>query len=87
MHTLSEKIKKEFLPFVMKPGRYVGNELNVIKKEPEGKLKFALIYPDIYENGMSYLGLQILYHIINQRPTSLCERAFLPWPDARRFEK
>jgi len=87
MHPLSERIKKEFLPFVMKPGRYVGNELNVIKKEPEGKLKFALIYPDIYENGMSYLGLQILYHIINQRPNSLCERVFLPWPDAEEILK
>ena len=72
---------------MMKPGRYVGNELNVVKKEPAGKLKFALIYPDIYENGMSYLGLQILYHIINQRPTTLCERAFLPWPDAEEILK
>jgi radical SAM family uncharacterized protein/radical SAM-linked protein len=87
MHPLSERIKKELLPFVMKPGRYVGNELNVIKKEPGEKLKFALIYPDIYENGMSYLGLQILYHIINQRPASLCERAFLPWPDAEEVLK
>ena len=82
MHPLSERIKKELLPFVIKPGRYIGNELNVIKKEPEDKLKFALIYPDIYEIGMSYLGLQILYYIINKRPTTLCERAFLPWPDA-----
>jgi radical SAM family uncharacterized protein/radical SAM-linked protein len=82
MHPLSKRIKEEFLPYVIKPGRYIGNELNVIKKEPEGKLKFALIYPDIYEIGMSYLGLQILYHIINKRSTTLCERAFLPWPDA-----
>jgi len=82
MHPLSKRIKKELLPFVIKPGRYIGNELNVIKKEPAGKLKFALIYPDIYEIGMSYLGLQILYHIINKRSTTLCERAFLPWPDA-----
>jgi radical SAM family uncharacterized protein/radical SAM-linked protein len=87
MHPLSERIKKELLPFVMKPGRYIGNELNAVKKEPEGKLKFALIYPDIYENGMSYLGLQILYHIINQRLNSLCERAFLPWPDAEEILK
>jgi radical SAM family uncharacterized protein/radical SAM-linked protein len=82
MHPLSKRIKEEFLPYVIKPGRYIGNELNVIKKEPEDKLKFALIYPDIYEIGMSYLGLQILYHIINKRPATLCERAFLPWPDA-----
>jgi len=82
MHPLSEKIKEELLPFVIKPGRYLGNELNIIRKEPEDKLKFALVYPDIYEIGMSYLGLQILYHIINKRTTTLCERAFLPWPDA-----
>ena len=82
MHPLSKRIKEEFLPYVIKPGRYIGNELNVIKKEHQDKLKFALIYPDIYEIGMSYLGLQILYHIINKRPVTLCERAFLPWPDA-----
>jgi len=82
MHPLSEKIKKEFLPYVIKPGRYVGNELNITRKEQEDKLKFALVYPDIYEIGMSYLGLQILYHIINKRSATLCERAFLPWPDA-----
>jgi radical SAM family uncharacterized protein/radical SAM-linked protein len=82
MHPLAEKIKKELLPFVIKPGRYVGNELNVVKKEVGDKLKFALAYPDIYEIGMSYLGLHILYHIINKRPNILCERVFLPWPDA-----
>ncbi|MCJ7497932.1 MAG: TIGR03960 family B12-binding radical SAM protein, partial [candidate division Zixibacteria bacterium] len=82
MHPLSKRIKEEFLPYVIKPGRYIGNELNVIKKEHQDKLKFALIYPDIYEIGMSYLGLQILYHLINKRSTTLCERAFLPWPDA-----
>jgi len=82
MHPLSDRIKKEFLPFVIKPGRYIGNELNVIKKEQESKLKFALVYPDIYEIGMSYSGLQILYHLVNKRSTVICERAFLPWPDA-----
>ncbi len=82
MHPLSEKIKKKLLPFVIKPGRYIGNELNVIKKEPGDRLKFALVYPDIYEIGMSYLGLHILYHVINRRDNTLCERAFLPWPDA-----
>jgi radical SAM family uncharacterized protein/radical SAM-linked protein len=82
MHSLSDRIKKEFLPFVMKPGRYVGNELNVIKKDHSGKVKVALIYPDTYEIGMSYLGLSILYHLINKRPNSLAERAFSPWTDA-----
>ena len=48
MHHLSKKIKKEILPFVIKPGRYLGNELNIIRKQPEDKLKFALVYPDKY---------------------------------------
>jgi len=82
MHALSDKIKKEFLPFVTKPGRYIGNELNVIKKDHQGKVKVALIYPDTYEIGMSYLGLSILHHLINKRPGSLAERAFAPWIDA-----
>jgi radical SAM family uncharacterized protein/radical SAM-linked protein len=85
MHPLSDRIKKEFLPFVMKPGRYVGNELNVIQKEHQGKVKVALIYPDTYEIGMSYLGLSILYHLINKRPNSLGERSFAPWTDAEKI--
>lgn len=79
---MSGRIRKEFLPFVIKPGRYVGNELNVIKKDHQGKVKVALIYPDTYEIGMSYFGLSILYHLINQRSDSLAERAFAPWIDA-----
>ena len=83
MHPLSEKIKKNLLPFVMKPGRYVGNELGTIKKEHPGKLKVALAFPDVYEIGMSYLGQAILYHLINRRADWLAERVFSPWPDER----
>jgi len=82
MHPLSEKIKKEILPFVIKPGRYVGNELGAIKKDHQGKLKAALAFPDVYEIGMSYLGLSILYHLINKRPDCVAERVFAPWVDA-----
>jgi radical SAM family uncharacterized protein/radical SAM-linked protein len=82
MHPLSEKIKKNLLPFVMKPGRYVGNELGAIKKEHPGKLKVALAFPDVYEIGMSYLGQAILYHLINRRTDWVAERVFTPWPDA-----
>ena len=85
MHRLSDRIKKEFLPYVLKPGRYAGNELNVIKKEHSNKVKVALIYPDTYEIGMSYMGLSILYHLINKRPNSLAERAFTPWIDAEKI--
>ena len=85
MHPLSDRIRKEFLPFVLKPGRYVGNELNVIEKEHPGKVKFALSYPDAYEIGMSYMGLSILYHLINKRPDSVAERVFAPWTDAEKI--
>jgi radical SAM family uncharacterized protein/radical SAM-linked protein len=82
MHPLSEKIKKNLLPFVTKPGRYVGNELGAIKKDHQDRLKVALAFPDVYEIGMSYLGQAILYHLTNRRPDSVAERVFSPWPDA-----
>lgn len=82
MHLLSEKIKKKLLPFVIKPGRYIGNELGAIKKDHQGKLSVALAFPDVYEIGMSYVGLSILYHLINKRPDCVAERVFAPWVDA-----
>ncbi len=78
MHKL---IKNTILPKVMKPARYIGNELNSIHKDHSDKIKFALCYPDSYEIGMSNLGLQILYHLINQRPDCVAERLYCPWPD------
>jgi radical SAM family uncharacterized protein/radical SAM-linked protein len=85
MHPLTDKIKTELLPFVLKPGRYVGNELGAIKKEYQDKLKVALVFPDVYEIGMSYQGILMLYHIINQREDALAERAFSPWEDAEKI--
>ncbi|MFH1336062.1 MAG: B12-binding domain-containing radical SAM protein, partial [Candidatus Zixiibacteriota bacterium] len=82
MHSLSEKITRNLLPFVTKPGRYVGNELGAIKKDHQDRLKVVLAFPDVYEIGMSYLGQAILYHLINRRPDSVAERVFSPWPDA-----
>ncbi len=82
MHELSNKIKKNLLPFVMKPGRYVGNELNSTRKDHEGRLKVALAFPDVYEIGMSYHGLAILYHLLNEQPDWVAERIFAPWVDA-----
>ncbi len=67
---------------MIKPGRYVGNELGAIKKDHQVKLKVALAFPDVYEIGMSYVGLSILYHLINKRPNSVAERVFAPWVDA-----
>ena len=85
MYPLAERVKKEFLPFVIKPGRYVGNELNVVRKEDPALCKIALVYPDLYEIGMSYLGLGILYHIISQRTDFSAERCFAPALDAEKI--
>ncbi|MCM8784756.1 MAG: radical SAM protein [Candidatus Omnitrophica bacterium] len=75
-------IKKieELLPLVENPARYLGREINVYIKK-QGKVKIAIGYPDIYEVGMSSLGLRILYGILNERDDCICERFFLPWID------
>ena len=73
---------EELLPQVEKPGRYIGTEWNSIHKELEGiKLRFAFCFPDIYEIGMSHLGMKILYHILNKQSDIYCERVFAPWVD------
>jgi len=70
------------LPQVARPGRYCGNEFNVTRKDwSSASLRLALIFPDLYEIGMSHQGLQILYHLINSRPELLAERAYVPAPD------
>jgi radical SAM family uncharacterized protein/radical SAM-linked protein len=81
-HGLWNRLDTEILPFVSRPGRYAGNELNSIHKaHNDGILKIALCFPEMYEIGMSYLGMQILYYLINRRPDCLAERAFAFWPD------
>ncbi|MDZ7261992.1 MAG: TIGR03960 family B12-binding radical SAM protein, partial [candidate division KSB1 bacterium] len=70
------------LPLIHKPGRYVGNELNVIKKDwSQVEVTWALIFPDLYEIGMSYLGFEILYHILNKQSYVCAERVFAPGTD------
>jgi len=72
----------EILLAVEKPSRYTGGEVNAVKKEDRaGLLRFALAFPDTYEVGMSHLGLQILYSILNDLPEVACERVYAPWPD------
>ncbi|EGO64422.1 TIGR03960 family B12-binding radical SAM protein [Acetonema longum] len=67
---------------VAKPGRYTGQEWNSVRKDPSSvDLTFALAFPDVYEVGMSNLGLKILYHILNQRQDTLAERVYAPWVD------
>ncbi|MCL1862509.1 MAG: TIGR03960 family B12-binding radical SAM protein [Defluviitaleaceae bacterium] len=65
-----------------KPGRYTGGEVNAVKKEiTPHMIRFAFCFPDVYEIGMSHLGLQILYFFMNRREDTFCERAFMPWID------
>ena len=67
---------------VQKPGRYVGGELNTVVKDWDRiDTKIAFVFPDIYDIGISNLGLQILYDLVNQRPDALAERAYAPWVD------
>lgn len=79
---MKEIIKEKILPNVLKPARYLGNEINSIHKDwDKTTIRVALAYPDTYEIGMSNLGIQILYHILNQQEDVLVERVFAPWPD------
>lgn len=76
------KITDDILCKVEKPSRYVGGELNQVIKNPEDvNIRFAFCFPDVYEVGMSHLGTRILYHTINERKDTYCERVFTPWPD------
>ncbi len=73
---------EEILKNVERPGRYLGGEWNEVRKDPQKvKAKIALVFPDLYEIGMSYLGQKILYHILNNHPSFLAERVYAPWFD------
>jgi len=79
--TIQKRLDK-ILPTVRKPGRYTGGELNQVVKDWQSvKTHLALVFPDIYDLGMSNLGWAILYDIVNQREDALAERAFSPWTD------
>lgn len=67
---------------IEKPARYIGNEVNMVQKNPEDvDVRIAMCFPDVYEIGMSYLGIQILYDMFNRRDDVYCERVYSPWPD------
>lgn len=67
---------------VQKPARYMGGEFNSVMKDPANvDVRFAFLFPDTYEVGMSHLGMKILYHTINRRSDAWCERVFSPWVD------
>ena len=80
MTSLNQTILDRVLARVEKPARYIGGEWNSVVK-PEADVRFALLFPDVYEIGMSHLGSRILYHALNEREGIACERAFAPWPD------
>lgn len=69
------------LPGVVRPARYAGNEWNSVTKDPAGRLRVSLLWPDVYEEGACDPWLQALYAEINSQDDMLCERAFVPWPD------
>lgn len=76
------RITDDILYRVEKPSRYVGGELNEVIKDPkEVDIRFGFCFPDVYEVGMSHLGSRILYHVLNQRKDTYCERVYAPWPD------
>ncbi len=75
-------LNDEILLKIEKPSRYTGNEVNSVVKDPEKvDIRFAMCFPDVYEIGMSHLGMQILYHMFNEREDTWCERVFSPWTD------
>ncbi len=84
-HLESKKIEEFLLSnlsSVQKPGRYIGKEYNSVEKNwDNASLKVALIYPDLYEIGMSNQGLRILHELINAKPEFICQRSFAPWFD------
>ncbi|MBN1130381.1 MAG: TIGR03960 family B12-binding radical SAM protein [Chitinispirillaceae bacterium] len=83
MEPLQTLVERDLLPYVEKPLRYTGGELHAVKKEPRDvRLHGVLCFPDLYDLGMSHLGLQILYHIVNNQPGWALSRCFHPWTDA-----
>ena len=85
---LAGLIEQQFLPFVRMPSRYIGGEINTIKKDLDKcDLKMALCFPDVYEIGMSHTGMAIVYEAMNRLPNVAAERVFLPWIDAQEIMK
>ena len=81
-------LSDEILMKIDKPARYIGNELNSIKKDKEKvAIRFAMCFPDVYEIGMSHLGVQILYDMFNKMEDVWCERVYSPWPDLHKNRK
>lgn len=81
-------LSDEILLKIEKPARYIGNEVNSVTKDPDKvDVRFCMCFPDIYEIGMSHLGIQILYDMFNQRDDIWCERVYSPWVDLHQIMK
>ncbi|MBQ8518596.1 MAG: TIGR03960 family B12-binding radical SAM protein [Agathobacter sp.] len=81
-------LSDEILMKIEKPARYIGNELNSIVKDKDAvDVRIAMCFPDVYEIGMSHLGIQILYDMFNRREDTWCERVYSPWPDLHKIMK
>ncbi len=79
-------LSDEILLTIDKPARYIGNEINVVTKDLDKiDIRFCMCFPDVYEIGMSYLGIQILYDMFNRREDTYCERVYSPWVDLDRI--
>lgn len=82
LSTSSWETIENLLGNVSKPGRYTGGEYNIQTKDwDQADIRVALAFPDIYEIGLSHMGLRILYELINDHPKMLAERVYAPWPD------
>ncbi len=85
---LEKTLSRQEMLSISKPARYIGREWNIsLKKEEDVEISVALAFPDLYEIGMSHLGLKILYYILNSLPGVRAERAFAPWPDMGKMMK
>jgi len=85
MASLRERISSELLPFVTRPGQYVGREVNQLPRDGDWEradVRIAVAFPDAYTIGMSHLGCQIIYWLVNHTPGCCAERVYCPWLDA-----
>ncbi len=79
-------LSDEILLSIDKPARYIGGEVNMVVKDPKKvDVRFAMCFPDVYDIGMSHLGIQILYDMFNRRDDIYCERVYSPWTDLDRI--
>ena len=75
-------LPEEILLSIQQPARYIGGEVNMVKKDPSAvDVRFAMCFPDVYDTGMSHLGIQILYDMFNKYEDVYCERVYSPWTD------